>query len=213
MALPSAVTLGSAALVVVAGLGLAAWSAADERPGRDQGSARDSTTASTPKDSPGRSALPPTDTTGSPGPQSTGSPGPQSTGSPDPIADPPRDKPRATEPDGREPDLKPHKPKTDQASKPDKPKPDLVPAVLVEVYNNSGISGLAADKAAVLQGAGWNVAATDNWYGDIPESTVYYPDGLRTDAEKLTKTLGVERLQPAVSPMSFDRLTVIFTSG
>jgi len=149
--------------------------------------------------------LPPADTTGSPDPQSTGSPGP--------IADPPRDKPRATAPDGREPDLKPDKPKTDQVSKPDKPRPDVVPEVLVEVYNNSGISGLAADKAAVLQGAGWNVAATDNWYGSIPESTVYYPEALRADAEKLAKTLGVERLQPAVSPMSFDRLTVIFTSA
>jgi hypothetical protein len=84
--------------------------------------------------------------------------------------------------------------------------------VLVEVYNNSGIGGLAAEKAALLEGAGWNVAATDNWYGNIPANTVYYPPHLRAAALRLAKTLGVQRLQPAVAPMQFDRLTVIYTS-
>jgi len=88
-----------------------------------------------------------------------------------------------------------------------------VPAVLVEVYNNSGISGLAADKAAALQNAGWNVAATDNWYGDIAANTVYYPDGLRLQGSRLAKELRITRLRPSVSPMQFDRLTVIFTSA
>lgn len=92
-------------------------------------------------------------------------------------------------------------------------KPDAVPKVLVEVYNNSGIPGLAAQKAAVLQGAGWNVAATDNWYGDIPANTVYYPPQLHDAAEKLAKVLGVQRLMPAVEPMQFDRLTVVFTAS
>ena len=100
-----------------------------------------------------------------------------------------------------------HKPKSTQA--PD----DVVPKVYVEVYNNSGISGLAADKAALLLGAGWNVAATDNWYGNIPESTVYFPAMLESDARKLAKVLHVTRLRPAVSPMQFDRLTVILTSA
>lgn len=87
-----------------------------------------------------------------------------------------------------------------------------MPPVLVEVFNNSGVTGLAAAKAALLQGAGWNVAATDNWYGNIPANTVYYPAKLEADARKLAKTLHVTRLRPAVSPMRFDRLTVIFTS-
>jgi len=89
----------------------------------------------------------------------------------------------------------------------------VVPAVLVEVYNNSGISGLAADKAALLQDAGWNVAATDNWYGDIVSSTVYYPDGMKSQAARLAKELRITRLRPAISPMQFDRLTVILTSS
>ena len=91
--------------------------------------------------------------------------------------------------------------------------PDAVPGVLVEVYNNSGITGLAAQKASMLQNAGWNVAATDNWYGDIPVSTVYYPPQLLDEARQLAEVLGVARVQPAVAPMQFDRLTVIFTSG
>ena len=86
-----------------------------------------------------------------------------------------------------------------------------MPKVFVEVYNNSGITGLAADKARALEQAGWNVAATDNWYGDIPANTVYYPARLQGSARDLAKTLHITRTRPAVSPMQFDRLTVIFT--
>jgi hypothetical protein len=97
------------------------------------------------------------------------------------------------------------------------PKPhrrtSAVPRVLVEVYNNSGIHGLAGTKAATLRDAGWNVAAVDNWYGDIPASTVYYPPRLENVAHQLASALGVRRLRPAVAPMQFDRLTVIFTAA
>jgi hypothetical protein len=89
---------------------------------------------------------------------------------------------------------------------------DAVPKVLVEVYNNSAITGLAAAKAAVLEGAGWKVAATANWTGQIPANTVYYPDGLRRDAHQLAALLQIDRLRPAVAPMRFDRLTVIVVS-
>jgi len=98
-------------------------------------------------------------------------------------------------------------------SKPDKEQPQPESKVLVDVFNNSGITGLASDKATLLQGAGWNVAGTDDWYGDIPASTVYYPPKLKQDARRLAKVLQVERLHPAVAPMQFDRLTVIFTSA
>jgi hypothetical protein len=100
------------------------------------------------------------------------------------------------------------KPKSKQR---EEPQPES--KVLVDVFNNSGITGLASDKAALLQGAGWNVAGTDDWYGDIPASTVYYPPKLKEDARRLAKVLDVERLHPAVAPMQFDRLTVIFTSA
>jgi len=128
----------------------------------------------------------------------------------------------------------------EHSSPPHQAKADAVPHVLVVVFNNTGISGLAAKKAAgggprrgarSLPGgnkiaspgaapspskgqfAGWHVAATDNWYGNIPADTVYYPPALRTDAVKLAKVLHIARLRPAVAPMQFDRLTVIIATS
>jgi type IV secretory pathway VirB10-like protein len=85
------------------------------------------------------------------------------------------------------------------------------PDVYVEVYNNTTISGLAAATAAELQDAGWQVVGVDNWHGDIPASTVYYPAGLESEAQQLAETLGFGRVRGAVAPMKFDRLTVILT--
>ncbi len=83
--------------------------------------------------------------------------------------------------------------------------------VFVEVYNNSGISGLAGSTASRIAGAGWQVVGSDNWYGTIPASTVYYPGRLEDHAKLLAKDLGIDRLKPAISPMRGDRLTVILT--
>lgn len=88
-----------------------------------------------------------------------------------------------------------------------------IPTVPVGVYNNSGITGLAAEHAATLEAAGWKVATTDNWYGDIAANTVYFPSGMRSDAKRLATVLHIDRLRPAVAPMQFDLLTVIFTSS
>jgi hypothetical protein len=95
--------------------------------------------------------------------------------------------------------------------------PEAKPAVekrtvFVEVYNNSGITGLATEAAQTAGGAGWNVVGSDNWYGTIPASTVYYPPRLAVAAKALGRDLGIGRLQPAVDPMRFDRLTVILTA-
>ncbi len=84
--------------------------------------------------------------------------------------------------------------------------------VYVEVYNNSNVQGLAGtigDKAA---GIGWQVVGTDNWYGTIPASTVYFPPRLERAARQLSLDLGIRRTMPAVAPMRMDRLTVILTS-
>jgi hypothetical protein len=104
------------------------------------------------------------------------------------------------------------KPKPEPKPKP-KPKPaaDVVPETVVEVYNNSGISGLAADRAAELESAGWHVGGTDNWYGDIADNTVYYPADLKAEAKQLAETMDITRVKPAVSGMQLDRLTVILT--
>ncbi|MGH3506737.1 MAG: LytR C-terminal domain-containing protein [Nocardioidaceae bacterium] len=171
MALPSAVTLGSAAVIIATGVGLVAvTSMADE----------DRTTQSTSTTPPRTEPTTTTTTTGE----------------------------EPTKPPKRDQERKQRKERNER-----KDRKDAVPKVFVEVYNNSGITGMAADTAASLEGAGWNVAATDNWYGAIPENTVYYPDELRTEARQLAKVLGYSRLRPAVAPMQFDRLTVIITSG
>ena len=85
-------------------------------------------------------------------------------------------------------------------------------SVYVSVYNNSNVTGLAGSTAARIASAGWQVVSTDNWYGTIPATTIYYPDNLERAAHMLSKDLGIERVLPAVDPMSLDRLTVILTA-
>jgi hypothetical protein len=82
----------------------------------------------------------------------------------------------------------------------------------VEVFNNSGIGGLAGSAASRAQDAGWQVVGSDNWYGTIPATTVYFPPRLRRQATVLGKDLGIARIKPAIAPMGGDRLTVILTS-
>ncbi|WP_151084368.1 LytR C-terminal domain-containing protein [Nocardioides cynanchi] len=83
--------------------------------------------------------------------------------------------------------------------------------VVVEVFNNSSISGLAGRVAGQVAHAGWQVVGSDNWYGTIPASTVYYPPRLKAAGHLLALDLGIRRTMPAVTPMRLDRLTVILT--
>lgn len=83
--------------------------------------------------------------------------------------------------------------------------------VYVEVYNNSSVKGLAGTVAARVGDAGWQVVGADNWYGTISASTVYFPERLRVEAERLALDLGIQRTAAAVDPMRQDRLTVILT--
>jgi hypothetical protein len=84
--------------------------------------------------------------------------------------------------------------------------------VYVEVYNNSGIKGLAAATAARATGVGWSVVGEDNWQGLIPTSTVYFPPRLKAAGKQLALDLGIKRTAPAVGVMKRDRLTVILTA-
>jgi len=94
-----------------------------------------------------------------------------------------------------------------------KPEPQVVRGeVYVEVYNNSGIKGLAATTAAKATQVGWQVVGEDNWYGMVPASTVYYPPRLREAAVLLGRDLGISRQVPSIAPMRLDRLTVILTA-
>ena len=97
-----------------------------------------------------------------------------------------------------------------KAAKP-KPKPIKRGEVFVEVFNNTRIKGLAGGVADRAKSAGWNVVGSENWYGTVEGSTVYYPPRLKDAAKALGRDLGIERKQPAEEPMRFDRLTVILT--
>nr|WP_193613470.1 LytR C-terminal domain-containing protein [Nocardioides lijunqiniae] len=97
-----------------------------------------------------------------------------------------------------------------------KPKPKPKPVVkrgktYVEVYNNSGITGLAGSVATRATDAGWQVVGTDNWVGSVNGNTVFYPKRLKAAAELLALDLGIQRTSLAVDPMRLDRLTVILT--
>ena len=83
--------------------------------------------------------------------------------------------------------------------------------VYVEIFNNSGITGLAGKTAEKATGAGWNVVGSDNWVGTVPGSTVYYPPRLKRAGTLLARDLGIDRVKPSVAPMRLDRLTVILT--
>ena len=84
--------------------------------------------------------------------------------------------------------------------------------VMVDVFNNSQVSGLAARVASQASNLGWQVVGSDNWYGTIPATTIYYPAGMEPAARLLAQDIGVQRVMPAVDPMSTDRLTVILTA-
>jgi hypothetical protein len=81
----------------------------------------------------------------------------------------------------------------------------------VVVFNNSNVKGLAGKTATRAQRAGWNVVGTDNWYGTIDTSTVYYPARLKAAATLLAHDLGITRVKPSIAPMRDDRVTVILT--
>jgi len=83
----------------------------------------------------------------------------------------------------------------------------------VVVFNNTAIRGLAARVSERVSSAGWKVAATDNWYGTVPATTVYFPKGKKAAARLLALDLGVARVLPADtdSDMSDTNLTIILT--
>lgn len=93
-----------------------------------------------------------------------------------------------------------------------KPKPKINrDKVYVEVFNNSGITGLAARTSDKIKAAGWNVVGSDNWVGNIPADTVYHPERLKAEGKQLALDLGIDRVKVSVEPMKGDRLTVILT--
>lgn len=83
--------------------------------------------------------------------------------------------------------------------------------VFVAIFNNSNVQGLAGKTGTRAERAGWRVVGTDNWYGTVDASTVYYGPRLKAAAELLAEDLEIARVKPAIDPMRADRLTVILT--
>ena len=94
-----------------------------------------------------------------------------------------------------------------------KPEPQVKRGtVMVEVFNNSGVQGLAGTTGEKAVAAGWQVVGTDNWYGTVPASTVYFPtERLKAAARLLALDLGIDRVLPATEAMRLDALTVVLT--
>ena len=97
------------------------------------------------------------------------------------------------------------------------PTPMVTPAVkrgqtLVEIFNNSRVKGMAAATAEKAKLAGWNVIGTDNWYGTVDSTAVYYPPGLKPAGQALATDLGIKKLKTSIPPMRLDRLTVVLTA-
>jgi hypothetical protein len=91
--------------------------------------------------------------------------------------------------------------------------PPTAPAgTRVVVLNATDRQGLAARFQRALEAKGWTVVATGNFRGNIPATTVYYPQGQRAAAEALDAQFAeVNRVRPAFSGISQARLTVILT--
>jgi cytoskeletal protein RodZ len=103
---------------------------------------------------------------------------------------------------------------TDEPTK--KPKPPIQKdQVGVNVYNNTATAGLAGEVLAKVDDIGWNGLTADNWYGSVPATTVYYPDGMKRAGRQLALDLGIQRVLPADtdSDMSTENLTVILTGA
>jgi len=94
-----------------------------------------------------------------------------------------------------------------------KPKPVSRADTYVVVFNNTRTRGLAGSVAGKAKAAGWNVVGSDNWYGTVDSTAVYYPPRLKRAAQELAYDLGIQRLRPAQDPMQMDRLTVILTGS
>jgi len=121
--------------------------------------------------------------------------------------------PTIGKPNGTAPTITPTETPTVTPTRTPKPPPVINKAkTTVVIFNNSNVKGLAGRTATKAQTLTWNVVATDNWYGTVDATTVYFGKGMKAAAQALAKDLGIARVKPAIAPMQSDRLTVILTA-
>ena len=84
----------------------------------------------------------------------------------------------------------------------------------VVVLNQTRRAGFARSVAETLRADGWNVAATGNFGGTVPETTVYFPVAGEAAAAELAGRLPVPpRVLPVFPAIDGERLTVILTDN
>jgi hypothetical protein len=125
--------------------------------------------------------------------------------------DEPSDQP-STEPT-KDGDKKNDGDKNGGGKKNDEPTAQPVPQIAVYVFNQTPISGLAAQTGDKLESLGWDVVGVDNWIGNVPDDTVYFYAGDREAADRLAKAAGISRVWPASAPMPPNALTVILADA
>jgi hypothetical protein len=122
-----------------------------------------------------------------------------------PASSPPASSPPASSP----PASTTPAPSTSAPSPSQKPGPDRPEVV---VLNQSGEDGMARRVADRVRQAGWTVFKTGSFRGTVSTTTVYFPDGLRDQAEVLARDLpGDPRVKERFSNLSETRLTIVLT--
>lgn len=124
-------------------------------------------------------------------------------------AEPPATEPPATEPPPTDaPTDEPTGDPTDEPSEPVTADPDVVEPL--GVLNQTSESGLEEQASERFQDGGWEVAATSEFTGNVPETTVYVPEGMEEAAEALTEQFPeIGRVMPTVEPFNDTRLVVV----
>jgi len=90
------------------------------------------------------------------------------------------------------------------------PSPPVDDRPRVDVVNQSAPDGAARVVAGRLRERGWPIGRIEDFSGNVAETTVYYPPGMRRDARLLANDLpGSLRVLPGFSTISGSRLTVI----
>ena len=102
---------------------------------------------------------------------------------------------------------------TDGDDEPDDAEPSTAPPELREpvgIANQTDVVGLEELARERLQEGGWEVPAVSGFVGDVPETTVYYPEGQQDAAEALAAQFPeIGRVMPTFEGINNTRLVVI----
>ncbi|WP_116949584.1 LytR C-terminal domain-containing protein [Jiangella endophytica] len=134
--------------------------------------------------------------------------------SPDDVAagDVTEDEPPATEPPATdtppETEAPPTEAPTDEPTAPVTADPDIREPL--GVLNQTGEAGLEETASERFQEGGWEVAAMSEFTGNVPETTVYVPEGMEEAADALVAQFPeIGRVMPNVEPFNDTRLVIV----